>query len=54
MDNQLTIGTTVGAVGTLNKTDLANVNLHQSAIDLVADLSSRASRKCAVIQTAAA
>ena len=44
MDNQLMIETTVGAVGTLNKNDLANVSLHQSAIDLGANLSSRTSR----------
>lgn len=53
MDNQLMIGTTVGTAGTLNKTRLANVRLHQSVIELGADFPTRASREGAVSQTAA-
>lgn len=38
MDDQLRVWTTVGSAGTLNQTDLANVSLHQSIIQLGADL----------------
>jgi hypothetical protein len=54
MNIDLMIGTTMGAVGTLNKTDLANACLHQLVIESGADFPSRASREGAISQTAAA
>ena len=52
MDNQLKVWTTVGSAGALNQTDLAKVSLHQSVIQLGAELFPQASTKVATAQVA--